>query len=339
MNMITDKLNRPIKDLRISVMDTCNYRCPYCMPADKFDDDYQFLKKEQRLGFSEIEKVVKVFAGFGVNKIRLTGGEPLLRRDLDRLIKFLKRIDGINDIALTTNGQLLQRQLPKLIDAGLDRINISLDTIDEDLYYKMSGERGKLSVVLDAIDAASRSALKSVKLNCVVQKGVNDDQIIPLLERYQDTNVVVRFIEFMDVGTKNGWTKEEVINFNDIVQIIENKWKISPIEPNYTGEVASRYKYDNHKGEIGFITSISKPFCRTCSRARLSADGKLYTCLFAHQEHDLMPLIRSNKDEELTQMIESIWQNRDDRYSEIRNQNNDQDKDNKERIEMYVIGG
>jgi len=335
MQNIHDKLNRPIKDLRISVMDTCNYRCPYCMPADKFDDDYQFLKKNERLGFSEIEKVVEIFAGFGVNKIRLTGGEPLLRRDLDRLIKFLKRIDGINDIALTTNGQLLQRQLPKLIAAGLDRINISLDTIDEDLYYKMSGERGTLPVVLDAIDAASQSALKSVKLNCVVQKGVNNDQIIPLLERYKDTNVVVRFIEFMDVGTKNGWTKEEVLNFNDILQIIENKWSISPIEPNYTGEVASRYRYDDHKGEIGFITSISKPFCSTCSRARLSADGKLYTCLFAHLEHDLMPLIRTNKDDELTQKIASIWQNRDDRYSEIRHES----KGNKERIEMYVIGG
>ncbi len=335
MNKIIDKLNRPIKDLRISVMDTCNYRCPYCMPADKFDDDYQFLKKEQRLSFSDIEKVVKVFAGFGVNKIRLTGGEPLLRRDLDRLIKFLKRIDGINDIALTTNGQLLKRQLPKLIDAGLDRINISLDTINEELYYKMSGERGKLSVVLDAIDAASRSSLKSVKINCVVQKGVNDDQIIPLLERYRDSNVVVRFIEFMDVGTKNGWKKEEVINFNDILQIIENKWNISPIKPNYTGEVANRYKYDHHQGEIGFITSISKPFCSTCSRARLSADGKLYTCLFAHQEHDLMPLIRANKEQELAQTIASIWQNRDDRYSEIRNENTS----NKERIEMYVIGG
>ncbi len=335
MNKITDKLNRPIKDLRISVMDTCNYRCPYCMPADKFDDGYQFLKKNERLGFSEIEKVVKIFASLGVNKIRLTGGEPLLRRDLDRLIKFLKKIDGINDIALTTNAQLLQRQLPKLIEAGLDRINISLDTIDEDLYYKMSGKRGNLSVVLDAIDAASQSSLKSVKLNCVVQKGINDDQIIPLLERYQDTNVVVRFIEFMDVGTKNGWTKDEVINFTDILQLIENKWKLSPIEPNYIGEVASRYRYDDHGGEIGFITSISKPFCSSCSRARLSADGKLYTCLFANQEHNLMPLIRNNDDEKLATTIASIWQNREDRYSEIRHEITDK----KDRIEMYVIGG
>jgi cyclic pyranopterin phosphate synthase len=335
MPSITDKLNRPIKDLRISVMDTCNYRCPYCMPADKFDDDYAFLKKEERLGFSEIERVVKAFANLGVNKIRLTGGEPLLRRDLDRLIKFLKRINGINDIALTTNGQLLQRQLPQLIEAGLDRINISLDTIDADLYYQMSGEKGQLQVVLDAIDAASASSLKSVKLNCVVQKGINDDQIIPLLERYQDTNVVVRFIEFMDVGTKNDWHKNQVINFKNIVEIIESRWQIEPLEPNYIGEVASRYRYKNHIGEIGFISSISQPFCKTCSRARISADGKLYTCLFAHAEHDLKKIIRGDGLEDLEEFISEIWQNRDDRYSEIRHEL----KGKKDKIEMYVIGG
>lgn len=337
MNMlnIKDKLNRPIKDLRISVMDTCNYRCPYCMPADKFDENYQFLKKEQRLGFSEIEKIVKIFAGFGVNKVRLTGGEPLLRRDLDRLIKYLKDIVGINDIALTTNGQLLQKQLPKLIDAGLDRVNISLDTIDEDLYYQMSGKKGHLQVVLDAIDAANQSALKSVKINCVVQKGINDNQIIPLLERYQGTNVVVRFIEFMDVGNKNDWHKSHVVNFKDILQTIENKWKIEPVNPNYIGEVASRYQYKNHSGEIGFITSISKPFCRDCSRARLSADGKLYTCLFASEAFDLRTHLRNEDDEFLKDYIQNIWQNREDRYSEIRHKI----KDKKNKIEMYVIGG
>ncbi len=336
MNKIKDKLNRPIKDLRISVMDTCNYRCPYCMPADKFDENYQFLKKEERLGFLEIEKLVKIFANFGVNKIRLTGGEPLLRRNLDRLIKYLKNIEGIDDIALTTNGQLLQKQLPKLIDAGLDRINISLDTIDEDLYYQMSGNRGQLQVVLDAIDAASASSLKSVKLNCVVQKGVNDHQILPLLERYQDTNVVVRFIEFMDVGTKNDWQKSKVIDFKEIIKIIESKWQIEPLSANYIGEVAERYRYKNHAGEIGFISSISKPFCQTCSRARISADGKLYTCLFAHTEHDLKKLIRSsNNDKELEATIQNIWQNRDDRYSEIRHELTG----NKDKIEMYVIGG
>lgn len=332
---VTDKLNRPIKDLRISVMDTCNYRCPYCMPEDKFDDDYQFLKSHERLNFDEIYRTVKVFAQFGVNKIRLTGGEPLLRKKLPDLIRQLKSIDGIKDIALTTNGQLLEKQLPQLIEAGLDRVNISLDTIDKDLYYKMSGNKGQLKVVLDAIEFARKSALKSVKLNCVVQIGVNDNQILPLLKKYQNTDVVVRFIEFMDVGTKNGWQQNSVLHFKDILQHIEEKWQVEPIDPNYTGEVATRYKYKEHRGEIGFITSISKPFCRDCSRARLSADGKLYTCLFANKAYDLRNLLRNNSDEKLKDYIQNIWQNRDDRYSEIRHQV----KDKRDKIEMYVIGG
>ena len=332
---ITDKLNRPIKDLRISVMDTCNYRCPYCMPADKFDDNYQFLKPSQRLSFDEIERLVKIFAEFGVNKIRLTGGEPLLRKNLANLIYRIKHIQGIKDIALTTNGQLLKRQLPKLIDAGLDRVNISLDTIDKDLYYQMSGEKGDLQTVLDTIEYANNSALKGVKLNCVVQKGVNDNQIIPLLEKYQNTDIVVRFIEFMDVGNKNEWHKNHVLSFTEILKIINSHYKVEAIDPNYIGEVASRYKYTDIKGEIGFITSISKPFCRDCSRARLSADGKLYTCLFANQDFDLRSHLRHEDDEQLKNIIKNIWQNRKDRYSEIRHEL----KDKKQKIEMYVIGG
>jgi len=336
MKNITDKLNRPIKDLRISVMDTCNYRCPYCMPAEKFDDNYQFLKPNQRLNFDEICEVVKTFAEFGVNKIRLTGGEPLLRKNLADLISRLKNIKGIEDIALTTNGQLLKKQLPGLIQAGLDRVNISLDTIDEDLYHKMSGFKGYLKPVLEAIDYAKSTSLKSVKLNCVVQNGVNDKEIIPLLARFQGTNVVVRFIEFMDVGTKNDWQKNNVMHFNDILQLIEAKWPLQAINPNYKGEVASRYKYRNHSGEIGFITSISKPFCRDCSRARLSADGKLYTCLFAHKAYDLKSHLRNNSNDTLKTYIKNVWQNRDDRYSEIRHEIKDS---NTNKIEMYVIGG
>lgn len=332
---IKDKLNRPIRDLRISVMDTCNYRCPYCMPADKFDDDYQFLKPEERLSFEEIEKVVRVFAGFGVNKIRLTGGEPLLRKNLADLISTIKSIPGIDDIALTTNGQLLKKQLPKLINAGLDRVNISLDTLNPDLYYQMSGNKGQLYTALDAIDAAHNSSLKSVKLNCVVQKGINDTEIIPLLEKFQDTDIIVRFIEFMDVGNKNDWHRNNVLPFKDILQVIENKWGIAPVNPNYLGEVATRYQYIEHKGEIGFITSISKPFCRDCSRARLSADGKLYTCLFANQAHDLRKYLRTENNDSLKEYVKSIWQKRDDRYSEIRNEG----KTIKNKIEMYVIGG
>ncbi len=332
---ITDKFNRPIRDLRISVMDTCNYRCPYCMPADKFDDDYRFLKPDERLSFHEIETIVKTFAEFGVNKIRLTGGEPLLRKNLADLISSIRAIPEIKDIALTTNGQLLKKQLPKLINAGLDRVNISLDTLNPDLYYKMSGNKGQLYTVLDAIDAAHNSSLKSVKLNCVVQKDINDKEIIPLLERFLDTDIVLRFIEFMDVGTKNDWHKKHVLSFKETLQIIENKWDIQAIDANYVGEVASRYHYKQHKGEIGFITSISKPFCQDCSRARLSADGKLYTCLFAHQEFDLRKHLRNEGSDFLKRTIKDIWLNREDRYSEIRHEL----KDKKEKIEMYVIGG
>ena len=336
MNNIIDKFNRPIKDLRISVMDTCNYRCPYCMPADKFDENYQFLKSNERLNFDEICHIVKIFAEFGVNKIRLTGGEPLLRKNLPELISRLKNIDGIKDIALTTNGQLLKKQLPSLIDAGLDRVNISLDTIDQNLYRKMSGNKGQLMPVLEAIDFALSSKLKSVKLNCVVQIGVNDNEILPLLKKYQDTEVVVRFIEFMDVGTKNDWQKNSVMHFKDILQHIEAKWPLRAVDPNYKGEVASRYKYRDHAGEIGFITSISKPFCRDCSRARLSADGKLYTCLFAHEAFDLKTYLRNNNVTSLKDYIENVWKNREDRYSEIRHKSKD---NNTNRIEMYVIGG
>ncbi|MCF6289055.1 MAG: GTP 3',8-cyclase MoaA [Proteobacteria bacterium] len=339
MNNITDKLNRPIRDLRISVMDTCNFRCPYCMPIDKFDDNYKFLSPSARLSFQEIEKVVKVFAGYGVNKIRITGGEPLLRKNLADLITTIKSIAGIEDIALTTNGQLLKQQLSQLINAGLDRVNISLDTLNPDLYYQMSGNKGQLYTALDAVEAAYNSSLKSVKLNCVVQKGINDKEIIPLLAKFQNTNIIVRFIEFMDVGNKNDWHQNNVLAFTDIIKIIEQKWGILPVDPNYVGEVATRYKYIEHQGEIGFITSISKPFCRDCSRARLSADGKLYTCLFTNQEHDLRKCIRNENDDALQQMIKNIWQNRDDRYSELRTNHDDDEKDKQDKIEMYVIGG
>ena len=333
--MIVDKLNRPIRDLRISVMDTCNYRCTYCMPKEKFDDNYQFLKPDERLSFDEIEKIVAVFANYGVNKIRITGGEPLLRKNLDQLISKIKEIKSIEDIALTTNGLLLEKQLPDLIKAGLDRVNISIDSLDPQLYHQMSGEKGQLDIVLNAIEAARNSSLKSVKLNCVIQAGVNENQIIPLLKKYQNTNVVVRFIEYMDVGNKNDWHLNDVLSFKEIIQIIESQWKIEPINPNYIGEVASRYKYKEFDGEIGFITSISKPFCQDCSRARISADGKLYTCLFSHQSHDLRKYLRNNPPNLLSQKIAEIWQARDDRYSELRHQI----ETGKDKIEMYVIGG
>lgn len=333
--MITDRLNRPVKDLRISVMDTCNYRCPYCMPADKFDDSYKFLSPQERLSFDEIEKIVRVFAKLGVNKIRITGGEPLLRKKLPELIARIRQVNGIQDIALTTNGQLLEKQLPDLIQAGLDRVNISIDSLNPELYHQMSGNKGQLEAVLLAIDAANKSSLKSVKLNCVIQKGVNDNEVLPLLEKFKETDIVVRFIEFMDVGNKNDWDPEQVMSFREILKVINEKWPVEALDANYTGEVASRYRYKESNGEIGFITSISQPFCRDCSRARLSADGKLYTCLFATESHDLRYFIRHDENDELQQYIEKIWCNRDDRYSEIRHKS-DSDK---EKIEMYVIGG
>ncbi|MFK8013431.1 MAG: GTP 3',8-cyclase MoaA [Marinicellaceae bacterium] len=337
MKKITDQFNRPIKDLRISVMDTCNYRCPYCMPAEKFDENYKFLSPDQRLNFDEICEIVNIFSEFGVSKIRLTGGEPLLRKNLPNLIHQLKSIANIDDIALTTNGQLLKKQLPALIEAGLDRINISLDTINPELYHKMSGYKGHLKKVLEGIDFAIHSPLKSIKLNCVVQLGINHEEIIPLLEKYRDTRAVVRFIEYMDVGTKNDWEKSKVMPYKDILKIIESQWPLETLEPHYRGEVANRYRYKDNAGEIGFITSITEPFCQDCSRARLSADGKLYTCLFAHKYHDLKSFLRNkNNKETLQNHIKNIWLNRNDRYSEIRHELK---QDNNKKIEMYVIGG
>lgn len=332
--MLIDKLKRPIRDLRISLIDTCNYRCGYCMPEETFDKSYQFLKPEQRLSFDEIIKAVKAFAKLGVNKIRLTGGEPLLRKNLPQLVESIRKIEGILDIALTTNGQLLDRHLESLIDSGLDRINISLDTLNPEVYYQNSGKKGTLAPVLKAIDNATNSRLKSVKLNCVLQEGVNSSNYLDLLKKYQDTRVQVRFIEFMDVGNKNKWNINKVVPFAEIYKQINKKWPLESMDQNYYGEVASRYKYQNHQGEIGFINSISQPFCGECTRARLSADGKLYTCLFANKFHDLKPIIKNQNSLDLESEIIKIWTNRNDRYSELRNKSHNQTK-----VEMYVIGG
>ena len=360
---VTDRLGRPVRDLRISVMDTCNYRCPYCMPAEKFDDNYQFLRPHQRLSFDEIVAIAEAFAYHGVNKLRLTGGEPLLRKNLPQLVQRLNAIDGIEDIALTTNGLLLSRQLPDLVAAGLKRVTISLDSLDAEQYRRLSGNRGDLHTVLRAIDTAVASPLQSVKVNCVIQRGVNEQQILPILERFRHTPVVVRFIEFMDVGNKNDWHREQVITAAEILEVIQTHWPLQPLKPNYRGEVASRYAYADGGGEIGFITSISQPFCGDCSRARLSADGKVYTCLFSSRGHDLRPLLRAGADAKgsdstgadslkeprplsedtvaaLRQAVADIWARRTDRYSEKRSelrQSRRNKTDNK--IEMYVIGG
>ncbi len=342
---VSDRLGRPVRDLRISVMDTCNYRCPYCMPADKFDDQYQFLRPHQRLNFAEIEAVARAFARHGVNKLRLTGGEPLLRKDLPKLVERLSAIEGIEDLALTTNGLLLARQLPDLLSAGLQRVTISLDSLDADQYRALSGNKGDLATVLRAIDEAAASDLQAVKINCVIQRGVNEQQIIPLLRLFRGTRVVVRFIEFMDVGNKNDWQPRQVLRAAEILRVIQQHWPLKPLKPNYRGEVAARYAYADGAGEVGFITSISQPFCGDCSRARLSADGQVYTCLFSSRGHDLRPILRQNKaagsiTKELEQAIESIWRQRADRYSEQRETLlRQQARKNKNKIEMYVIGG
>ncbi len=338
---VRDTLGRPVRDLRISVMDTCNYRCPYCMPADKFDENYQFLRPHERLSFDEIVMVAEAFAAHGVNKLRLTGGEPLLRKNLPELVRRLASIEGIEDIALTTNGLLLEKQLPALIEAGLQRVTISLDSLDAEQYRRLSGNRGELAVVLGAVEQAVSSSLKAVKINCVVQRGVNEDQIIPLLQRFRHTPVVVRFIEYMDVGNKNDWQPGQVLSAADILDRIQRHWPVQALKPNYRGEVAARYAYTDGAGEIGFITSISQPFCGDCSRARLSADGRVYTCLFSEHGHDVRPLLRADipveeRRTQLQHIIADIWRQRSDRYSEKRDALR---KQRDKKIEMYVIGG
>ncbi|MCF6300871.1 MAG: GTP 3',8-cyclase MoaA [Proteobacteria bacterium] len=338
MTSLTDKLGRPLKDLRISVMDTCNFRCGYCMPAEKFDSSYQFLKPHQRLYFEEICRVARKFAKLGVNKLRLTGGEPLLRKDLAHLVAMLKDIPGIEDIALTTNAVLLAAKLEDLIEAGLTRVTISLDALDDELFQQLNGHKGHIHPVLKAIELASASSLKQVKINCVLQKGINENQIIPLLTKYRSTKVIVRFIEFMDVGNINDWDKHKVVTAQEVIDKVQSVWPIKAIGENYKGEVASRYQFVDTKGEFGLISSISQPFCQDCSRIRLSADGKIYTCLFGSHGHDIKQLIRDEAEDGdlLLATIKQIWSNRDDQYSVLRKQMK-QSKQNK--IEMYVIGG
>jgi len=337
MTAVKDTFNRPIQDLRISVMDTCNYRCAYCMPEDKFDDSYQFLRPDQRLSFAQIKRLAVQFAELGVSKLRLTGGEPLLRKNLAELIADLKTIDGIKDIAITTNGVLLKAQLPKLIAAGLNRVTVSLDAIDDDLFQQLNGGKGRVQPVLESIDAAIASQIQ-VKLNCVVQKNCNESQILPLLARFRHSGSIVRFIEFMDVGNINDWHSDAVVSGRDILDIIATEYTFSPVKPNYHGEVAKRYRLDDSSLEFGLITSVSQPFCGDCGRARLSADGQLYTCLFASQGHDLRPVLNNpdNSDTDLAAHISRIWQQRSDRYSEQRQRLT---KRKKSKIEMYVIGG
>lgn len=337
--MLLDQLKRPLRDLRISVIDRCNFRCTYCMPSEKFHHTYQFLDKEEWLTFDEIARLTRIFTGLGVEKIRITGGEPLLRPDLPKLVKQLGAINGVNDLALTTNGSMLALQARNLFQSGLKRLTVSLDTLDEAISRRMNGERGSVTEILKGIKEAERVGFKSIKINTVVQKGVNDHTILDLVKYFRGTPHVIRFIEYMDVGNQNHWEYKNVVSSGEIVAAIEREFKLTPLKANYDSEVASRYGFVDGKGEIGFISSVSEPFCGNCSRARLSADGKLYTCLFATESTDLRkPLRAGASDDDLRALMNSTWQSRTDRYSQDRARLASQNRV-LNKVEMFQIGG
>lgn len=332
-----DALGRTLADLRISVIDRCNFRCPYCMPEEAYPADHAFLRARDRLDFDEIGRIARVFVSLGVRKLRLTGGEPLLRRDLPELVARLAAIDGIEDLALTSNGVLLPRLAQPLRDAGLRRITLSMDSADPEVFRRMSGGRGKLADVEAAISAAEAAGFAPLKLNCVVMRGVNDAGVPDLVERFRGTGHVVRFIEYMDVGTVNGWRSDRVVPGAELVRRIDARWPLEPL-PRNPGATARRWRFRDGAGEVGFINSVTEPFCGGCTRARLSADGKLYTCLFAHAGHDLRALLRSGEsDEALRATVAGIWSHRGDRYSERRAELRAAGV--LEHVEMYRIGG
>ncbi len=335
MERLVDRLGRPIRDLRISVTDRCNFRCVYCMPKEVFGRDYPFLPRAELLTFEEIERLARTFAGLGVEKIRITGGEPLLRRDLETLLGMLAAVPGV-DLTLTTNGALLARKAQALKDAGLNRITVSLDSLDDETFRAMNDVDFPVERVLAGIDAALAAGLAPVKVNVVVKRGMNEAGILPMAEYFRGTSVVLRFIEYMDVGHTNGWRLDDVVPAGEIVAAIDAEHPLEPIEPAYRGEVANRWRYRDGSGEIGVIASVTQPFCGDCTRARLSAEGKLHTCLFATRGHDLRALLRGGaSDDELTAAIAGIWAVRDDRYSELRTA----ETDDLPKVEMSYIGG
>jgi cyclic pyranopterin phosphate synthase len=334
-----DKLARPLHDLRISVMDRCNFRCPYCMPKEKFHENYRFLKSQDRLSFDEILRLSRLFAALGVRKLRLTGGEPLLRANLSDLVGDLTMIPGIEDIALTTNGVLLGQHAVDLHANGLRRVTVSLDTLDPEIFARMSGGFAALDQVLHGIDAAIAAGLAPVKINAVIERGVNDHTALDLVERFRGKPVIVRFIEFMDVGNRNAWRPEMVVPSRELAARVHARWPMHPVAENYRGEVAQRWRFDDGAGEVGFISSVSQPFCGACSRARLSSEGKFYTCLFATEGLDLRAAMRAGaNDAELENLIRGRWLGRTDRYSELREELRRTEPSAK-KIEMYYIGG
>jgi cyclic pyranopterin phosphate synthase len=332
-----DSRQRPLHDLRISVTDRCNFRCTYCMPKEVFGRDFAFLRREELLTFEEIARLARVFVAQGVRKVRLTGGEPLLRRDLDRLVAQLSAIEDLDDIALTTNGSLLTRDVAwALRRAGLHRVTISLDSLDDAVFRAMNDVDFSVSRVLDAIEIAAEAGLTPVKIDVVVKRGMNESEIVPLAERFRNTGHVVRFIEYMDVGNTNGWRIDDVVSGREIRAMLERHWALEPVGASYHGEVAERWRYLDGGGEIGIITSVTQPFCGSCTRARIAANGEFYLCLFAEKGHDLRTLLRGGlSDAELEKIIGTIWSARSDRYSEVRSNATA----GLRKVEMSHIGG
>lgn len=333
---LTDKLNRPLRDLRISVTDRCNFRCIYCMPREVFGSDYQFLQRSQVLSFEEITRLARIFVAQGVRKIRLTGGEPLVRKDLHQLVGMLSSITPELDLTLTTNGSLLARQAQALKDAGLQRVSVSLDSLDDEIFKAMNDVDFPVQKVIEGMDAAAAAGLGPIKVNMVVKRGLNESSILPMARFFREKGYILRFIEYMDVGHTNGWRMDDVVSAREIVQLIDKEMPIEPAEPNYVGEVAERWRYKDGSGELGVIASVTQAFCQHCNRARISAEGKFYTCLFAIKGHDLRGLLREDaSDEDIAQSIARVWGRRSDRYSELRTENTA----SLPKVEMSHIGG
>jgi len=333
---IKDKLNRPLRDLRISVTDKCNFRCQYCMPAEIFGPDFPFLSKSELLSFEEIERLSSIFAALGVEKIRLTGGEPLIRKGLPSLVEKLTKLNGIKDIALTTNGVLLPKYAKQLKEAGLQRVNISLDSLDDALFGKINGRNVGVEPVKKGIQAAKNAGL-GVKINMVLKKGLNDQEILPMAQFCKNEGLELRFIEYMDVGSTNGWKMDQVMTKKEIYEMLKQQYELEPIDSDYYGEVAKKYRYKGEKVHVGFITSVSESFCSTCTRLRLSANGNLYTCLFNGNGHNIRDFLRQGaSDAELLEYIQAIWRNRQDRYSDERTE---ETAASRQKVEMSYIGG
>jgi len=335
---ILDALQRPFRDLRISVTDRCNFRCTYCMPAEVFGARFHFLPKSALLSFEEITRLTRIFLGFGARKVRLTGGEPLLRHEIEKLVAMLAALPGLNDLAMTTNGYLLPKKAAALRAAGLTRLTVSLDSLDNDVFRRLNGGFADVDDVLAGIQAAEQAGFTPLKINTVVQRGVNDHTIVELARTFRERGHIVRFIEYMDAGTLNAWRMEDVVPAREIVERIDAEMPLEPLQPNYAGEVARRYRYRDGGGEIGVIASVTQPFCGGCTRLRLSAEGELYTCLFAAKGTPLRDAMREGADDaKLAEMIRAVWQARTDRYSELRTQATPEQKRGK--VEMYHIGG